>query len=233
MKNHHHNRDLMEAYKKLQEIFGQLDARPESIVSMRMKFYSAMSNLRHWAHSEEEKAFARECEMQIQPYYQIALERQYEAFQAQKVPDYTAIDFWTLTLAPDGTPTKTTVVDVEKGRPVYADGCTGAEILDETRTVGSCRYKLNRWLESNRNLYELRVAALALKKKGSLGMSEPPTPNYDMGGLVGGQLDAAAWQNYAIENGLVRRTDHDEALDRLLEAIDKCIDFYEKAVSIV
>ena len=230
------NEYLSDAYKKLQKIFAELDERSGSIISIHFDFCSAISDLNYWAKSEEEKAFVRDCELKMIPYYQRALEQQYQIFKEQKeigVPDYTVMDSWTLTVDKNGVPTKTTVVDVQRGLPIYANDCTGMEIGDEARAVGNHRYKLNRWLESNRNLYELRVAAKELKEKGTLGMSEPPEPNYDLDGLVGGQLDAAAWQNYAIAHGMVRRTNYDQELDRLLTAIDQCIDFYKKAISIV
>lgn len=230
------NERLNRAYKELLEVLAKQDEQLRSIFSIQYKFYAAMSDLRYWAFREEEKAFARECELKMIPYYQRALEEEYRKFKAQKeigILDYTVIDFWTLTVDQNGNPVKTTVVDVQKGKPVYADGCIGIEIADEARSVGNCRYELRRWLQSNTNVYELKVAAEELKKKGALGMSPSPEPNYDLSGLSGGQLDAAAWQNYAIANGMVRRTNYDEMLDKLLIAIDKCIDFYEKAISIV
>ena len=230
------NSHLNKAYKELLEVLAKQDEKLQSIISIQYKFYSAMSDLRYWAFREEEKAFVRECELKMIPYYQRALEEEYQKFKVQKeigYPDYTVMESWTLTVDKNGNPVKTTVVDVQKGKPVYADGCIGIEIADEARSVGNCRYELRRWLQSNTNAYELKVAAEELKKKGALGMSSSPEPNYDLSGLSGGQLDAAAWQNYAIANGMVRRTDYDEALDKLLVAIDKCIDFYEKAISIV
>ncbi len=230
------NEHLHKAYKELLEVLAKQDEQPQSIFSIQYKFYAAMSDLHYWARSEEEKAFVRECELKMIPYYQRALQQEYQKFKEQKeigFPDYTVMDSWTLTVDQNGNPTKTTVVDVQKGKPVYADGCIGIEIADEARSVGNCRYELRQWLRSNTNVYELKVAAEELKKKGALGMSPSPEPNYDLGGLSGGQLDAAAWQNYAIANGMVRRTDYDEELDRLMTAIDKCIDFYEKALSIV
>lgn len=231
-----HNEHLNKAYKEFLEVLAKQDEQLQSIFSIQYKFYAAISDLRYWAFREDEKAFVRECELKMIPYYQRALEEEYRKFKAQKeigILDYTVIDFWTLTVDQNGNPVKTTVVDVQKGKPVYADGCIGIEIADEARSVGNCRYELRRWLQSNTNVYELKVAAEELKKKGALGMSPSPEPNYDLSGLSGGQLDAAAWQNYAIANGMVRRTDYDEELDRLLTAIDKCIDFFEKAISIV
>lgn len=230
------NEHLNKAYKELLEDFAELDKYGGTIIYIGFKFYSAISDLSYSAKGEEEKEFVRECELKMIPYYQRALEQNYQKFKEQKelgAPDYMIIDSWTLTIDKNGNPTKTTVVDVQKGYPIYADGCTGVEILDETRAVGNCRYKLNRWLKSNRNLYELKVAAEKLKKKDSLGVSASPTPNYNMDGLTREQSDAQAWQNYAIENGMAHRTDYDAAVDELLVAIDKCIDFYEKAISIV
>ncbi|MBE7065263.1 MAG: hypothetical protein E7384_05570 [Ruminococcaceae bacterium] len=231
-----HNERLNKAYKEFLEVLAKQDEQLQSIFSIQYKFYAAISDLLYWAFREEEKAFVRECELKMIPYYQRALEEEYRKFKAQKeigILDYTVIDSWTLTVDQNGNPVKTTVVDVQKGKPVYADGCIGIEIADEARSVGNCRYELRQWLESNTNVYELKVAAEELKKKGALGMSPSPEPNYDLGGLSGGQLDAAAWQNYAIEHGMVRRTNYDEMLDKLLIAIDECIDFYEKAISIV
>ncbi len=231
-----HNERLNKAYKEFLEVLAKQDEQPQSIFSMQYKFYAAISDLRYWAFREEEKAFVRECELKMIPYYQRALEEVYRKFRAEKeigIPTYTLFDSWLLTVDQNGNPVKTTVVDVQQGKPVYADGCIGIEIADEARSVGNCRYELRRWLQSNTNVYELKVAAEELKKKGALGMSPSPEPNYDLSGLSGERLDAAAWQNYAIANGMVRRTDYDEMLDKLLVAIDKCIDFYEKAISIV
>ena len=231
-----HNERLNKAYKELLEDLAKQDQQLGSIISIQYMFHAAMSDLRYWAFREEEKAFARECELKMIPYYQRALEEEYQKFKVQKeigYPDYTVMKSWTLTVDKNGNPTKTTVVDIQEGYPIYADGCTGVEISDEAHAVGHYRNDLYRWLKSNENLYELKIAAEELKKKGVLGMSPSPEPNYDLDGLVGGQLDAAAWQNYAIANGMARRTDYDEALDKLLKAIDTCIDFYEKAISIV
>ena len=226
-----------EYYEKLLKVFAYAADGGVYIDSLCGKFFNIYPHMFCEAETEEEKAFVSACAQEIADCYQKALERNYNEIKALKergVMDSWAMENWILTLDQNGTPTMTTVVGVnEKGYPVYADGCVGIEIANEVRAVGNYRYELNKWIESNGNLYELRVAAEELKKKGTLGMSPSPEPNYDLSGLSGGQLDAAAWQNYAIENGMVRRTDYDEALDKLLAAIDKCIDFYEKAISIV
>lgn len=226
-----------EYYKKLSEVFVYADEHAISIDSICRKIFNIYPRMLSAAETEEDNAFVNACAKEIVDCYQRALERNYNEIKDHKqqgLMDSWAIESWTLTLDQNGTPTMTTVVDInKKGYPVYADNCIGVIVGYDLTEVGTCRHKLNRWLQSNRNLYELRLAAQKLKEKGSLGMSDPPAPNYNLDGLVGGQLDAAAWQNYAIENGLVHRTNYDEELDKLLTSIDKCIDFYEKAISMV
>ena len=226
-----------EYYEKLTGIFDYADKYGICIDSLCGKIFNVYPYMLHGAQTEEQAAFVSACAREIVGCYQRALERNYDKIRDCKergVMDSCAIEYWTLTLDKEGNPAVTAVVDIDKkGYPIYADNCTSVIISDEVRTVGNYRYKLNRWLESNGNLYELKAAAEELKKKGKLGLSDKPVPNYGLEGLVGGQLDAAAWQNYAIENGMVRRTDYDDALDKLLIAIDECIDFYEKALSIV
>ena len=187
------------------------------------------------AQAEEEKAFVKECAREIAACYQRALERNYEEIRQHKETnsqDHRPMRSWTLTLDENGAPRKTSVIDVnEKGYPVYADRCTGLVISYELQKVWDCQHALRNWLDGSVNdLYALRVAAIELKQGGRLGMGSIPSPNYDLDGLVGGQRDAAAWQNYIIESGTYRPTDYDESLDRLLENLDKCIDFYEKAI---
>ena len=46
-------------------------------------------------------------------------------------------------------------------------------------------------------------------------------PEDVLDGLVGGQRDAAAWQNYAIENGMYRPTDYDASLENLLKNLEE------------
>ena len=230
------NVHLEASYNKLLKIFDELDVKIASMRSLKYRFHSAVADLNRCAYRKEEYAFVRECELKMVPYYQKALEMQYDEFKEQKeigYPEQMVISSWVLTVDQNGNPVKTTVIDVKNGYPVYANGCKDIEIEKEAQHFGNCRYELNRFLKSNTNMYEMKAEALELKKKGALGMSDPPTPNYDLGGLSGGRLDAAAWQNYAIENGMVRRTDYDKTLDGLLVAVDKCIEFYEKAISIV
>lgn len=223
-------------YEKMQEIIAYADENEIHIDSLKGKFFNVYPDMLRGAKTEEKIAFVQACAREITACYQRALQRNYREIQdckARGVVDSWMIEKWTLTLDKDGRPTRTAVVDVDKkGYPLYADGCTEVFIDWEARRVGEYRYKLNRWLEGNRNWYVLRQEAQALQQKGPLGLADPPTPDYDLDGLVGGQRDAAAWQNYAIENGMVPRTDYDVALEKLLAALDKCIAFYEQAISI-
>lgn len=230
------NRFFQECYENLQDMISYSETL--NIDSIEFKMFNLYPRMLKKAETEEEKAFVKECAREIAACYQRALERNYENIRGHKETnsqDHRPMRNWTLTLDENGTPRKTSVVDIdEKGYPVYADRCTDIKISYELQVVWNCQYELRKWLDRSVNdLYKLRDAALGLKEKERLGMASTPQPNYDLDGLVGGQLDAAAWQNYAIENGMYRPDDYDDSLEQLLENVDKCIDFYEKAISIV
>ena len=225
-------------YPKLQKIIEEADQHGTCIRYIEMKMFNIYPHILREAETEEEIIFLKACEQEIIGCYQRALERNYEKIKVHKERGMTAdgsIETWILTLDEQRAPQKATVIGVnEKGYPIYADRCVAVEIYDDLRRVWNCRYELRRWFDEDSNsLYELKEAAKQLKEKGRLGMEEIPSANVDLGGLVGGQLDAAAWQNYVIENGMYRPTDYDQSLKTLLENIDKCIDFYEKAISMV
>ncbi len=229
------NRLFKEYYDKLQEIVTYIDQCKANIDSIEFKMFNLYPHMLKNAESEEEKAFVKECAREIADCYQRALERNYENIRQHKETnsqDHRPMRNWTLTLDENGAPRKTSVVDVdEKGYPIYADRCTGIEIGYELQNVWNYQYKLRNWLDRSVNdLYKLRDEAQRLRGKERLGMASTPEPNYNLDGLVGGQRDAAAWQNYAIESGMYRPTDYDESLDSLLKNIDKCIEFYEKAI---
>ena len=224
-----------ECYTKLQEFFVKAEKYDFCIDSIKMKMFNVYPQMLHEAEGEEEKAFVRACEQKIVACYQRALDQNYKEIETCKgnvTHDHRPMRTWTLTLDGNGTPKKTSVVAIDqKGGPVYADGCTAVDIAYELQTVWNCQHTLRKWLDTaNNDLYELREAARALKPKGCLGKASIPSPNYNLSGLVGGQLDAAAWQNYAIETGTYCPTDYDQSLDTLLKNIDLCIDFYEKAI---
>jgi len=229
------NTEFKGYYGKLQDIISYIDSCNANIESIKSKMFNLYPCMLERARTEEKKAFVKECAREIAACYQRALERNYESIRQHKETnsqDHSPMCNWTLTLDENGDPKKTSVVDVnKKGYPIYADGCTSIEISYELQKVWDYRYKLRNWLDRSVNdLYKLKEAALALRGKERLGMESTPEPNYDLDGLVGGQRDAAAWQNYAIESGMYRPTDYDESLDYLLEYLDKCIDFYEKAI---
>ena len=224
-----------EYYEKLQDVISYVDECECNIDGIKFKMFNLYPRMLERAQTEEEKAFVKECAREIAACYQRALERNYEKIRQHKETnsqDHRPMSTWTLTLDENGVPKKTSVVDVnEKGYPVYADRCMGIEISYELQKVWDYQHELRNWLDHSVNdLYKVRDAALSLRGKERLGMESTPQPNYDLDGLVGGQRDAAAWQNYVIESGMYRPTDYDKSLDRLLENLDKCIDFYEKAI---
>jgi len=90
------------------------------------------------------------------------------------------------------------------------------------------------WFDDNPDLYELQAAAQSLKQRGPLYGNGNPTFRSDLSGLVGGQLDAAAWQNYAIANGLVPpHINYDDSLDKLINRLQKFLELYENVMRIV
>ena len=227
------NRLFKGYYEKLQDIISYSETL--DIDGIEFKMFNLYPHMLKNAKTDEEKAFVKECAREIAACYQRALERNYEQIRQHKetnLQDHRPMRNWTLTLDENGAPRKTSVVDVDKkGYPVYADRCTGLTISYELQNVWNYQAELRNWLDRSVNdLYKLREAALGLKNKERLGMESIPQPNYDLDGMVGGQRDAAAWQNYTIESGMYRPTDYDESLDYLLEYLDKCIDFYEKAI---
>lgn len=208
-------------------------------------------NVCKYAETEEEKAIAKKCEQQMITCYQNILERNYKNIKAYKesgITDFTVLDSWLLTLDEKGEPKKTTVIGLnEYGDPVYADHCTLHMIPNKRSSVYSKRNELKSkidrsqltpeeekaWFDRELDLYELKKAMRIFTGKGKLGADPYPTPNYDMSGLSREQSDAQAWQNYAIENGMVKHVDYDRTLKDLLQSIDECLDFYEKALSMV
>ncbi len=203
------------------------------------------------AETEEEKTVLKKCGMQILDCYQRELERTYRRIEDYKkcgITDFAAVDSWMLTLDENGNFVRASIEGIdEKGTPIYGGNITAVDASVEKKLIMNSRNELKEklkefeltpaeqkvWFDDNPDLYELQKAAQSLKQRGPLYGNGNPTFRSDLSGLSGGQLDAAAWQNYAIENGMARSTDYDEAVDELLVAIDKCIDFYEKAISIV
>ena len=227
---------MQEAYEKLLKIFAGEDAQTSLLYYLKSDLYNALHWVRYWAKTDEEKALAEECEARAVDYYQRALECNYETLHRYKeTGDENVSGFRSLLMTVDanGIPTKTRVVGVKNGAPVFADGCQTQSISSERSYVDEQIGKLRRWMNYDGTLQEKLQTALALKARGPLGISEPPVPNYDSDGMTREQSEANAWQNYAIETGMIIATHYDDTLDRLIVSLKKCIAFYEKATSIV
>lgn len=237
--------------KLLLERAAEYKEKETSIRFLRLKFHS-YGFIHRVAETEEEKAVVKKCGEQILDCYQRELERNYKRIEAYKkhgVTDFAAVDSWTLTFDENGNFVITSVVGIdENGMPIYSVNCTAVDASVEKSMIMVSRDELKEklrefeltpfeqkvWFDDNPDLYELQAAAQSLKQRGPLYGNDNPTPNHDLSGLVGGQLDAAAWQNYAIENGLARPyINYDDTLDSLIDRLKKFIELYEKALSII
>ena len=224
-------------YERLLKIFENQDENPiilshliEKIGSPLRCFYG------YYGVTEEEiNAFRRKHEILAIECYQKALDYNYELLRRYKEtgvePEY--FDCLVMTVDKDGNPKKTRVVDVVEGKPVFEDGCEIKAIDRVMVNIDSLIGDLHQWLHREGSLEEKLDKALKLKKQGPLGEQSPPTPNYDIDHLVGGQRDAAAWENYAIEMGMVRTVNYDYALEKLIKCLEKSIEFFKQATSIV
>ncbi|MBQ2987979.1 MAG: hypothetical protein IJD59_02630 [Clostridia bacterium] len=227
---------MREAYEKLLGIFAKEDAKASLLYDLKSDLYSALYWVRYWARSDEEKAFAGECEDRAVDYYQRALECNYDALRRYKetgdegIPGFRNL---LMTVDADETPTKTRVIGVRNGAPVFADGCQTQSIQSERNYVDRLIGELRRWMDYGGTLREKLEKALALKARGPLGISEPPKPSDGSKGMTREQSEANAWRNYAIEAGTITATHYDDTLDRLIVSLKKCMEFYEKATSIV
>ena len=204
------------------------------------------------AKTEDEKAVVRKCGERILDCYQRELERTYkriENYKKRGVTDFAAVDSWMLTLDENGNFIRVSIIGIDdNGMPIYSGNCTAIDALVERKLIMNSRNELKEklkefeltpaeqkiWFDDNPDLYELQAAAQGLKQRGPLYGNGNPTFRSDLSGLTGGQLDAAAWQNYAIANGLVPpHVNYDDTLDRLIERLQKFIELYEKVMSIV
>lgn len=227
---------MQEAYEKLLKIFAQEDEKTSAISYLKSELYNALHWVAYWAKTDEEKAFARACEVRAIDYFQRALECNYDRLRQYKETGNENINGFRkllMTVDQDGNPKKTRVVDVQNGAPVFADGCKTESIWSERNHVDELIGELRRWMDYRGTLDEKLDKALSLKKQAPLGVSEPPTPDYHMDGLTREQADAQAWRNYAIETGRIVVTHYDHTLDELIKTLKECIAFYEKATSIV
>ena len=237
--------------KLLLERAAEYKEKETSIRFLRLEFHP-YGFIQRVAETEEEKAVVKKCGEQILDCYQRELERNYKRIDAYKkhgVTDFAAVDSWALTFDENGNFVRVSVAGIdENGMPIYSVNCTAVDASVEKSMIMVSRDELKEkvkefelapseqkvWFDDNPDLYELQAAAQSLKQRGPLYGNVNPTPNHDLSGLVGGQLDAAAWQNYAIENGLAHPyINYDDTLDSLLDRLKKFIELYEKALSIV
>ena len=179
-------------------------------------------------------AFVRECELGLIPYYNRALEKNYEELRVYKLTgrEGRLFDNLVLTVGVDGAPKRTYVEDVRGGAPVFAFGCRTVDIQATVQNARTRRYKLQKWLSGGKTLVQLLADALELREHGPLGFSSSPEPDYSDRALTREQNESRAWRNYAIENGLVHATNYDSELDLLIDELREALDFYDRAASV-
>ena len=225
-------------YEKLLEYCEEADQWEKDLNSIVWERCRTYCLIRKWTETARNPEFALLYRQKMMECYQNALERNYKKIKEYKergVIDFSETDTWVLTLDKNGNPTKTAVIGVDEyGKPIFADDSTDIPFVGRRRSnIKDCCRDLGDLAPYNDNLYELLAKAHKLKEQGPLGAEPYPTPNYDLSGLSGGQLDAAAWQNYAIEHGMVRHVDYDASLNKLIKELQELIELYEKALSIV
>ena len=243
--------DFESVSKFLTKLAAEYKEKETSIRFLQYEFRSYRF-IHRVAKTEEEKAVLKKCGEQILDCYQRELERTYrriEDYKKHGITDFAAVDSWMLILDENGNFIRASVVGIdENGIPIYSGNCTAIDALVERKLIMNSRNELKEklkefeltpaeqkiWFDDNPDLYELQAAAQSLTQRGRLYGNGNPTFRSDLSGLVGGQLDAAAWQNYAIENGLVPpHVNYDDTLDRLIERLQKFLELYEKAIGIV
>ena len=243
--------DFESVSKFLTKLAAEYKEKETSIRFLQYEFRSYRF-IHRVAKTEEEKAVLKKCGEQILDCYQRELERTYrriEDYKKHGITDFAAVDSWMLILDENGNFIRASVVGIdENGIPIYSGNCTAIDALVERKLIMNSRNELKEklkefeltpaeqkiWFDDNPDLYELQAAAQGLKQRGPLYGNGNPTFRSDLSGLTGGQLDAAAWQNYAIANGLVPpHVNYDDTLDRLIERLQKFIELYEKVMSIV
>ncbi|MBO5223607.1 MAG: hypothetical protein J6C23_03755 [Clostridia bacterium] len=245
-------RNKLEMKSNAELLLERVELWTEKDTSIRflMNEFHAYGFINRVAQTEEEKALVKKCREQILECYKGEFERNYvriKTYKERGLTDFTYIDSWTLTFDENGNFVKVLIVDIDKeGMPVYPENCEAVYVIDKMSAVKDLRatlqnkvkeYELSAleqdaWFGKSIDLYKLQGAVLTLRQRAPLCSGDNPTIKYDLSGLVGGQLDAAAWQNYAIENGLANtRADYDVLLDRLDKNLQKLIEFYEKALS--
>ena len=233
--------------KMLLERSLELKGKDVSLSSLSGEFLQ-LKFVRRAAESEEDKALVKQCEAQILACCNTALEINYkkiEEYIKRGVTDFVEAAAWTLTFDENGNFARTSVIGIgENGELVYGGNCTAVNVSYEISSIIKKRDSLKErikecalspeeekaWFGGDTDFYKLLAAAESLRQRARLGGDSGPVYNRDLSGLSGGQLDAAAWQNYAIEMGLARpHVNYDELLDELIEKLRKFTELYEKA----
>lgn len=231
-------------YEKILNTFAAQDQKMDTLYELIQNLHGSMLSLgmnldmykfRIEVTAEEIKAFLRKLEIRAIDYYQRALEKNYEVLKQCKETGEEPEDFIYLimTVDKDGNPKKSRVIDVRSGEPILEDCCEIREIWSTMDKIDDLYRDLSSWLDDSGTLREKLEKALQLKAKRPFGVKTPESPGYDLHGLSGGRLDAAAWQNYVIDMNTVKTVDYNSALEELIAKLETCIDFYEKAISIV
>ena len=222
-------------YDKIIDILEMEDTKTSLIYHLLEKIVNTFEWLSSVAKTDEEKEIVRNLEKRLIIYYNRSLELNYKLIKLYKdtldesIEDF---DYLALTIDKDGNPKKTYVIDVKNGKPIFNEDCEISYIYRKMRSVRYAIDDLSKWIKQDGNLYEKLDKANKLKSM-KLGSSYSPSPNYDMDGMSREQRDAQAWENYCIENGLYKVKNYDFILDDLLRDLKDCIEFYEKAISIV
>ena len=243
--------DFESVSKFLTKLAAEYKEKETSIRFLQYEFRSYRF-IHRVAKTEEEKTVLKKCGEQILDCYQRELERTYrriEAYKKRGVTDFAAVDSWMLTLDENGNFVRASIEGIdEKGTPIYGGNITAVDASVEKKLIMNSRNELKEklkefelapaeqkvWFDDNPDLYELQRAAQGLKQRGPLYGNGNPTFRSDLSGLSGGQLDAAAWQNYAIANGLVPpHINYDESLDKLINRLQKFLELYENVMRIV
>ena len=231
-------------YEKILNTFAAQDQKMTTLHELIQDLHGSMLSLgmnldmykfRIEVTAEEIKAFLRKLEIRAIDYYQRALEKNYEVLKQCKETGEEPEDFIYLimTVDKDGNPKKSRVIDVRSGEPILEDSCEIREIWSTMDKIDDLYRDLSSWLDDSGTLREKLEKALQLKAKRLFGAKTPESPGYDLHGLCGERLDAAAWQNYVIDMNTVKTVDYNSALEELITKLETCIDFYEKAISIV
>ena len=98
----------------MQNAFAELDIQSSSMHKIENTFFTAMAKINYSiCLTDEEKVFVRDCELKMIPYYQRAIDE-------------------------NDMPIRTIIVDVKKGRPIYANNCKEIEIFNKVLNVENC-----------------------------------------------------------------------------------------------